>query len=98
SPYPAPRLSGRIASLDGLRAVSILLVLLGHAAMSDGAPHILSPLSHIGNIGVRFFFVISGFLITTLLLKEQAKTGTISLKQFYLRRTLRIFPAAYFFI
>lgn len=98
SPYPAPRLSGRIASLDGLRAISILLVLLGHAAMSDGAPHLLSPLSHIGNIGVRFFFVISGFLITTLLLKEQAKTGTISLKQFYLRRTLRIFPAAYFFI
>jgi peptidoglycan/LPS O-acetylase OafA/YrhL len=98
SRYSAPRLSGRIASLDGLRALSILLVLLGHASMSDGAPHLLGPLRHVGNIGVRFFFVISGFLITTLLLKEEAKTGTISLGRFYLRRTLRIFPAAYFFI
>ncbi|GAC1420235.1 MAG: hypothetical protein NVSMB62_14020 [Acidobacteriaceae bacterium] len=96
--YTAPRLTGRIPSLDGLRAISILLVLLGHAAMSDGAPHLLSPFSHVGNIGVRFFFVISGFLITTLLLKESGRTGTISLRQFYLRRTLRIFPAAYFFI
>ena len=96
--YAAPRLSGRIPSLDGMRAISILLVLLGHAAMSDGAPHLLAPFAHVGNIGVRFFFVISGFLITTLLLKEQARSGTISLGQFYLRRTLRIFPAAYFFI
>ena len=64
-----------------------------NAAMSDGAPHLLSPLSHIGNVGVRFFFVISGFLITTLLLKEQAKAGTISLKQFYFRRAVRILPA-----
>ncbi|MDP9039678.1 MAG: acyltransferase [Acidobacteriota bacterium] len=96
--FAPPSLSGRIPSLDGLRALSILLVLLGHAAMSDGAPHALHPFAHVGNIGVRFFFVISGFLITTLLLKEQAKSGTISLRQFYLRRTLRIFPAAYFFI
>ena len=96
--FAAPRLAGRIPSLDGLRAISILLVLLGHAAMSDGAPHLMAPFSHVGNIGVRFFFVISGFLITTLLLKEHGKTGTISLRQFYLRRTLRIFPAAYFFI
>lgn len=96
--FSAPRLSGRIPSLDGMRAISILLVLLGHAAMSDGAPRLLHPFIHVGNIGVRFFFVISGFLITTLLLKETGKTGTISLKQFYLRRTLRIFPAAYFFI
>ena len=98
SEYAAPRLSGRIPSLDGLRAISILLVLLGHAALSDGAPRLLAPFAHVGNIGVRFFFVISGFLITTLLLKEQGKTGTISIRQFYLRRTLRIFPAAYFFI
>jgi peptidoglycan/LPS O-acetylase OafA/YrhL len=94
----APRLSGRIPSLDGLRALSILLVLLGHASLSDGAPAWMRPLNHIGNIGVRFFFVISGFLITTLLLKEHAKTGTLSLRHFYLRRTLRIFPAAYVFI
>ncbi len=96
--FAPPNLAGRIPSLDGLRAISILLVLLGHAAMSNGAPHLMGPFSHVGNIGVRFFFVISGFLITTLLLKESTRTGTISLRQFYLRRTLRIFPAAYFFI
>jgi peptidoglycan/LPS O-acetylase OafA/YrhL len=103
APNPAvaalvPAIHGRIPSLDGLRAFSILLVLLGHTALSDGAPHFLSPFSHLGNIGVRFFFVISGFLITTLLLKEANKTGTISLGSFYLRRALRIFPAVYLLI
>jgi peptidoglycan/LPS O-acetylase OafA/YrhL len=90
-----PALRGRIPSLDGLRAVSILLVLAGHAAMSDNAPHMLLRLAHAGNVGVRFFFVISGFLITTLLVKEWTKTGTISMRSFYFRRVLRIFPAAY---
>src|ERR1700730_13855580 len=98
APYSAPNLVGRIPSLDGLRAVSILLVLFGHASLSDGAPHALKPFNHAGNIGVRFFFVISGFLITTLLLKEKSQTGTISMKKFYQRRILRIFPAAYVFI
>jgi peptidoglycan/LPS O-acetylase OafA/YrhL len=51
-----------------------------------------------GHLGVTVFFVISGFLITTLLLKEEAKTKTISLKKFYVRRTLRIFPAYYFLL
>ena len=52
----------------------------------------------IGNLGVRVFFVISGSLITSLLLKEVAKTGHISLKGFYLRRTFRIFPAFYTYL
>lgn len=52
----------------------------------------------LGNLGVRVFFVISGFLITTLLLRELDKTGRISLKLFYFRRTMRIFPAAYVFL
>ena len=90
-----PRISGRVPSLDGLRGVSILLVLLGHTALSDHAPRVLAPFSHAGNVGVRFFFVISGFLITTLLMKEWRKTGTISLRGFYVRRVLRIFPAVY---
>jgi peptidoglycan/LPS O-acetylase OafA/YrhL len=51
-----------------------------------------------GNMGVRIFFVISGYLITTLLLKEFAKTQSISLKEFYIRRTFRIFPAYYVFL
>ncbi|MES2390775.1 MAG: acyltransferase [Acidobacteriota bacterium] len=91
----APRISGRVPSLDGLRAFSILLVLLGHAALSDNAPHRLKPFGHAGNVGVRFFFIISGFLITTLLLKEWKSTGGISLRGFYRRRVLRIFPASY---
>ena len=90
-----PRIPGRVPSLDGLRGISILLVLLGHTALSDHAPHVLAPFGHAGNVGVRFFFVISGFLITTLLMKERRKTSTISLRGFYLRRVLRIFPAAY---
>jgi peptidoglycan/LPS O-acetylase OafA/YrhL len=91
----APKIRGRIPSLDGLRALSILLVLLGHTALSDNAPRLLRPFSHVGNIGVRFFFIISGFLITTLLLKEWKSTNDISLRGFYKRRVLRIFPAAY---
>jgi peptidoglycan/LPS O-acetylase OafA/YrhL len=52
----------------------------------------------VGNLGVKVFFVISGFLITTLLLKEYAVTGRVSLKGFYLRRVLRIFPAFYAYV
>src|SRR6202521_1564487 len=84
----------RIPSLDGIRAVSILLVLLGHGAMTGGAPRLLTRFGHVGNIGVRCFFVLSGFLITTLLLKEVSATGTISLVKFYIRRSLRVLPAS----
>lgn len=51
-----------------------------------------------GDLGVSLFFVISGFLITLLLLREESATGTVSLRAFYLRRTLRIFPAYYAYI
>lgn len=94
----APILPRRIPSLDGLRAVSILLVIVGHASESANAPHFLAYLGHVGNLGVRFFFVISGFLITTLLLQEWEKTGTVSMTGFYTRRALRIFPASFTFI
>src|SRR5215203_3503971 len=50
-----------------------------------------------GGLGVTIFFVLSGFLITWLLLKEEAKWGDVSLRLFYLRRSLRIFPAFYVF-
>ena len=96
--YPfAPKLPGRIPSLDGLRAISIVLVVLSHASGTVNFESIQF-LRDLGNFGVRVFFVISGFLITTLLLKEQAKTGGISIRNFYLRRTFRIFPAFYFFV
>ncbi len=57
-----------------------------------------SPAFDLGNLGVRVFFVISGFLITTLLMAEHKKTGKISLSRFYLRRTFRIFPAFYAYV
>src|SRR5439155_23751224 len=50
------------------------------------------------DVGVRTFFVISGFLITTLLLREREKRGEISLRGFYTRRALRIFPAFYSYL
>lgn len=89
--------SGRIPSLDGLRAVSILLVLFSHLLGTQYffGRDLLRFTGDLGNLGVRCFFVISGFLITTLLLSELDSSGGISLKRFYLRRTLRIFPAFY---
>jgi peptidoglycan/LPS O-acetylase OafA/YrhL len=85
----------RIPSLDGLRAVSICLVIAGHWISTHGGP---TYASEYANLGVRIFFVISGFLITTLLLNEEAKTGTISLRNFYVRRAYRILPAAFVFM
>ena len=81
--FLAPKVPSRIPSLDGLRAVSIALVIAGHSADSLNAPHFLNYFSHLGNLGVRCFFIISGFLITTLLLKEHEKTGGISMRGFY---------------
>lgn len=88
----------RLPSLDGLRAVSIGLVFVGHIAGTRGTPTFLDPLSHVGNLGVKVFFVISGFLITTLLLKEYHKTHRISLRGFFARRTIRIFPAFFAYV
>lgn len=88
---------GRILSLDGLRAISIALVLIGHLAGTRGFPlraDVGNALA-LGHVGVHIFFVISGFLITGLLLKELDKTGRIHLGRFYFRRTLRIFPPYY---
>lgn len=76
-----------LPALDGLRAVFVLLVVLYHGGL---------PLS--ASLGVSGFFVLSGFLITLLLLREHDGTGTISLRGFYARRALRIFPAYYAFL
>ncbi|MBV8207392.1 MAG: acyltransferase [Acidobacteria bacterium] len=90
----------RIPGLDGLRALSILLVLSGHLAGTRNAYSraFHSQFGPLAALGVRVFFVISGFLITSLLLKELERTGSISLSRFYFRRTLRIFPAFYVYI
>ena len=78
-------------SLDGLRAVSILAVVWHHTPEHFPALSIASR----GFLGVDLFFVISGFLIVTLLLRERRRTGTTSLRKFYVRRFLRIFPPYY---
>jgi peptidoglycan/LPS O-acetylase OafA/YrhL len=90
----------RIPSLDGLRGIAITLVLLSHLAGSRGflSMRTVALAGDIGNLGVRLFFVISGFLITQLLLLEIQRSQRISLKAFYIRRVLRIFPAFYVFI
>lgn len=75
---------GRLPGLDGLRAFAVIAVILYH----------LSPgLAVGGYLGVDVFFVISGFLITALLLRERASTGRICLGNFWLRRTRRLLPA-----
>ena len=76
----------QIPSLDGIRAGSFLLVFVAHSGLEDVVP---------GGLGVTTFFFLSGFLITTLMRQELAETGTVSFKQFYLRRVLRILPPFY---
>ncbi|HEX3594583.1 MAG TPA: acyltransferase [Polyangiaceae bacterium] len=75
-----------IPSLDGIRALAFLTVFVGHAGLANLVP---------GGFGVTAFFFLSGYLITTLMRMEQEKNGTVSLKQFYLRRALRILPPFY---
>ncbi|HKO52651.1 MAG TPA: acyltransferase [Polyangiaceae bacterium] len=85
--YLAQRYFG---SLDGLRCLSILPVIWHHST-----PRPLPGIWGKGPAGVDLFFCISGFLITTLLLREKAVTGRIALGAFYARRALRIFPLYY---
>ncbi len=88
----------RMPSLDGLRAISIALVMLGHLSGTRGFKGLDLGVGDYAHLGVVVFFVISGFLITRLLLLEYAKKGYVSLKLFYARRALRLLPAAYAFI
>lgn len=88
----------RIRELDGWRAVSIFLVLLNHT-ITFGFPSIAASHSvlarigeYSGELGVQTFFVISGFVITRLLLREESQRGSISLRAFYIRRIFRILP------
>jgi len=93
--------SPRLPSLDGWRALSILLVIGNHAHFANEPPPWLKKFTAIhidGHLGVQCFFSISGFLITWLLLNEWQKTGAVSLKNFYIRRTLRIVPVYMVFL
>lgn len=73
-----------LPQLDGLRGVAIVAVMLFHAGISNFGG---------GFIGVDIFFVLSGFLITTLLVHEYQMHGSVSLRNFYMRRVLRLLPA-----
>lgn len=77
-----------LPALDGVRAVAVFVVMSSHSAVAT-IP---------GDLGVSGFFVLSGFLITWLLLREHDRAGSVSLRRFYARRTLRIFPAYYVFL
>jgi peptidoglycan/LPS O-acetylase OafA/YrhL len=81
---PAAKSSRHVASLDGLRALAILAVMAVHAGV---------PGASVGWLGVDLFFVLSGFLITSLLAGEFARSGRISLARFWGRRFLRLMPA-----
>jgi len=91
----------RIPSLDGLRALSIFLVLALHSLQRH---EVSSPISFLwvgifsGATGVFIFFVISGYLITSLLLREHEKRGSVSLRGFYFRRAMRILPPLYVYV
>jgi peptidoglycan/LPS O-acetylase OafA/YrhL len=78
-----PSDSAVIPSLDGLRAISILIVLASHAGYGSIVP---------GGLGVTIFFFLSGYLITTLLMEESERSGRIDIGKFYLRRAFRLFP------
>ena len=89
APTPGPRPRGRLGylpALDGLRAIAVLAVLVYHADL---------PWAPGGFLGVDVFFVLSGFLITTLLLEGAARRGTPDMREFYIRRARRLLPALF---
>ena len=93
----------KLPSIDGWRALSIGLVLAAHSTSFPGYPaanrlETCLPFFFDGNLGVRFFFVISGFLITYLLIQEHDQNGNLSLKGFYLRRAFRILPVYFAYL
>lgn len=106
--------TGRDAVIDGWRGISVLMVIIGHLfayrakdmypvealnslGLSLGNKS-FAIISSLGTLGVCFFFMISGYLITTLLVAEEGKRDQINLKAFYVRRAFRIMPAFYVYV
>ena len=84
-------------NLDGLRFIAYFVVLISHLSIFTGfTAELYNPIRKLflthGDLGVTFFFTLSGFLITYLLLQERGERGSVSLKHFYIRRGLRIWP------
>jgi peptidoglycan/LPS O-acetylase OafA/YrhL len=98
NPSTSPQTPRRIPSLDGLRGISIWAVIIAHSAdhflfSSIHSRHVRTVLSNSANLGVTIFFVISGFLITSILIAERKRTSGINIRRFYKKRAIRIIPA-----
>jgi peptidoglycan/LPS O-acetylase OafA/YrhL len=103
SPTQGEEKPGRIPTLDGLRALAIAAVLLSQIVSSNVAEtsiqHAMNSVAaYLNLIGTTVFFAISGFLVTTLLLSEETRTGSIELLAFYARRAARVLPAMYLYL
>jgi peptidoglycan/LPS O-acetylase OafA/YrhL len=85
-----PRRLGRQPALDGARGAAWLVVFVAHANLVNDAA--------VGQVAMFFFFALSGFLITELVLEEWVHTGSVSFRRFFARRALRLLPALYLFI
>jgi peptidoglycan/LPS O-acetylase OafA/YrhL len=90
-------LKERIGALDGWRGIAILLVLIDHAGELFHSS-LIHKATRVGATGVGIFFALSGFLITSLLISEKAKSGRILLSRFYVRRIFRIVPSVFVFL
>lgn len=93
----------RIKSFDGLRGLAILLVLFCHATdtieINNNLWQLVRNISiELGSLGVRIFFALSGYLITMLMIQEIKKNNNLNLRNFYIRRSMRILPILYCFI
>ena len=93
---------GHLPSIDGWRAICLMMVMGSHCGGFKEFKQLTEgyniPFFFNGHLGVRMFFVISGFLITHLLIRERQKTGKISLRNFYIRRALRILPVYFSYL
>jgi peptidoglycan/LPS O-acetylase OafA/YrhL len=92
------KVGGYLPALDGVRAIAVSLVLFGHTVEHDE----FQSLCHIGEectyVGICLFFVLSGYLITRLLIREEDSSGNVSLPYFFMRRGLRLFPALWLYL
>lgn len=103
SPLTTPEFLNKnyFPSLDGWRAVAVLIVIIGHFKLTLEKENLIREILKItvfAELGVKMFFVLSGFLITTLLIKEKLKYGKVNIVNFFVRRFLRIFPILYIYL
>ena len=96
TPSSRVRILGKIDALDGFRGFAVLLIVLHHLVVAS--PWLFHRVTKGGGFGVDAFFVLSGFLITAILLRDQAKSGRVRFGAFYRRRAMRLLPALFAFL